>query len=54
MNQKFPIREIATDRRCQARTEEDPAVVDEYAEAYRAKAKFPPIEVFDEDDRSWP
>lgn len=46
MTQKFPIREIATDRRCQARKEEDPAIVDEYAEAYRAKAKFPPIEVF--------
>lgn len=46
MTQKFPIREIATDRRCQARKEEDPAIVDEYADAYRAKAKFPPIEVF--------
>ena len=46
MSQKFPIREIVRDERCQARVKPDPDISDEYATAYRAKAKMPPIEVF--------
>ena len=46
MSQKFPIREIVRDERCQARVKPDPDISEEYANAYRAKAKMPPIEVF--------
>ena len=46
MTQKFPIREIVRDERCQARVKPDPDISEEYANAYRAKAKMPPIEVF--------
>ena len=46
MSQKFPIREIVRDERCQARVKPDPDISEEYATAYRAKAKMPPIEVF--------
>ena len=41
MTQKFPIREIVRDERCQARVKPDPDISEEYATAYRAKAKMP-------------
>lgn len=46
MTQKFPIREIVLNQRCQARVEPHPDIVDEYAAAYRSKAKMPPVDVF--------
>lgn len=46
MTQKFPIREIVLNQRCQARVEPHPDIVDEYAAAYRLKAKMPPVDVF--------
>jgi hypothetical protein len=45
--------EIVIDERCQARANVHPDVVDEYAEAYRAGAELPPIEVFLVDGKPW-
>jgi hypothetical protein len=50
-SKKYPIEELHLDERLQARASLDQSVVDEYAEAYRAKADMPPVDVYVVDGR---
>lgn len=44
--QTVPVEEVVLDERCQARATIDPDTIREYAEAYKAKTKLPPVDVF--------
>jgi hypothetical protein len=50
---KFHVSDLVVDERCQARECVQPEVVQEYAEAYRAKTDMPPIDVFMVDGKPW-
>jgi hypothetical protein len=45
-SEKFPIGELELDHRCQARDAIHPDAVEDYAEAYKAEADIPPLDVF--------
>lgn len=44
--QTVPVEDVILDERCQARATIDPDTIREYAEAYKAKTKLPPVDVF--------
>lgn len=46
-SKKYPIEMLVLDERLQARAAPDNDVIAEYAAAYKAKAKMPPVDVFD-------
>jgi hypothetical protein len=49
--QKIKIKNLELDPACQPRAEMDDSVIQEYADAMRDGAKFPPIDVYDDGDK---